>query len=118
MNVLCWHVQRIGNSWIISVLNSHINNHQYIYIFFISESKLNIIQAGEVVWRCNFDNNFAVDKIGMSGGLLLAWKNDLVVIIRSHSRYHIDAVISSDVFHFLHFTGFYGNPDTVQRVES
>lgn len=65
-----------------------------------------------------FDNYFAVDRIGMSGGLLLAWKDNLVVKIRSYSRYHIDVVISSDKFHFLHFIGFYGNPDAAQRVES
>ena len=44
----------------------------------------------------NFENCFAVNGRGFSGGLALFWHSDLDLRISSFSMYHIDCLIMSD----------------------
>ncbi|KAL5546351.1 hypothetical protein UlMin_006038 [Ulmus minor] len=56
-----------------------------------------------------------VSRVGLSGGLMLLWKENCVVNVCSSSSYFIDAWISSPDILPWRFSGFYGNPDASQR---
>ncbi|KAF4350615.1 hypothetical protein G4B88_000705 [Cannabis sativa] len=56
-----------------------------------------------------------VDRVGLSGGLLLMWKDDIKVQVLSSSPGHILATVAGSGFSPWFFTGFYGNPDASQR---
>ncbi|KAF4392611.1 hypothetical protein F8388_003031 [Cannabis sativa] len=61
------------------------------------------------------DNYWAVDRVGMSGGLLLLWKEELSVRVDSSSPGHLlDRVVGKDFFPWT-LTCFYGHPDATQR---
>ncbi|KAF4404312.1 hypothetical protein G4B88_014768 [Cannabis sativa] len=58
-----------------------------------------------------YENLWTVDRIGLSGGLLLMWKADIQVQVLSSSPGHILATVAGCGFPPWSFTGFYGNPD-------
>ena len=61
---------------------------------------------------------FVVPSIGSSGGLILLWKEELKVDIKTFSQNHIDAWVNGGEVGWWHFMGFYGHPDTAKRHES
>jgi hypothetical protein len=67
-----------------------------------------------------YPNGEVVAATGLSGGLALFWRRDVMVALQSKSRSHIDVVLSCDNFHGrqLRFTGFYGEPRREMRKNS
>jgi hypothetical protein len=70
--------------------------------------------------RClGFANALGINCVGLSGGLALMWTSDVVVDLKSYSKYHIDVwVKESDQGQQWRFTGFYGDPSRSRRKES
>ncbi|KAL5551161.1 hypothetical protein UlMin_001337 [Ulmus minor] len=68
--------------------------------------------------KLGFVNVFTVDRVGLSGGLMLLWKEQCVVNVSSYSNFYIDAWISSPDILPRRFFGFYGNPDASQQAHS
>lgn len=62
--------------------------------------------------RIRFDKKFFMQRINKGGGLVMYWKNDIMVDIVSSSLNHIDAIINKDSEAAWHFTGFYGESKT------
>ena len=68
-----------------------------------------------------FRNGFGVDRVGIGGGLILLWKEELEVSLQSYSVGHIDVLVKLSNGHIpnsFFFIGFYGNPITNRRKES
>ncbi|KAF4386158.1 hypothetical protein F8388_016410 [Cannabis sativa] len=63
----------------------------------------------------NYGNMWTVDRVGMSGGLLLMWRTEITLQVLSSSPGHILATVAGAGFSPWYFTGFYGNPDASQR---
>lgn len=61
---------------------------------------------------------FEVTRKTLTGGLLLLWKNEVYVNIRSLSFDHMDYILRCDVLRTFKFTSFYGNFDKNLRYES
>lgn len=57
---------------------------------------------------CGFLNGIEVSAEGSKGGLCLAWKENVSIILESYSRNHIDVSIQTDMNKKWLFTGFYG----------
>ncbi|KAK0603296.1 hypothetical protein LWI29_003465 [Acer saccharum] len=55
-------------------------------------------------------SGFAVDRICQGGDLILLWKRDIEVSVRSFTKGHIDAVIKDNDDLVWRFTGFYWEP--------
>jgi hypothetical protein len=74
----------------------------------------------ELRLRLGYPNAFAVNCVGLSGGLALLWSNDVTVDLKSYSRNHIDVWITEGgaVDCQWRFTGFYGDPSRSRRKES
>ncbi|XP_062080600.1 uncharacterized protein LOC133785369 [Humulus lupulus] len=84
-------------------------------IIFLVESKLSRTQAERLVFNLNLENWWAVDRCGLSGGLLLLWKTDVSLKVLSWSTGHIAAmVLGKGMLPWL-FSGFYGNLDQSKR---
>ena len=64
-------------------------------LVFLFETRLVNAWATGVRFSIGYSNAFVVDYVGWSGGILLVWKEDLDVTIRSYSRGHVDALIIS-----------------------
>ncbi|KAK1354385.1 hypothetical protein POM88_047641 [Heracleum sosnowskyi] len=72
------------------------------------------------VRRKHVDNNnmWAVDREGISGGLLLLWNDKIKVNVLSWSKGHIHAILAGQNFLPWFFTGFYGHPVPSLRSQS
>ncbi|KAK2637678.1 hypothetical protein Ddye_025473 [Dipteronia dyeriana] len=86
-----------------------ISNHSPEFIF-PSETKVNGNKASRVKEVLGFNGCFSVDSVGISGGLMLLWKDILVVTVLSFSSGHIDARVRMEDGFLWRFTGFYGDP--------
>jgi len=59
-----------------------------------------------------------VSRVSHGGGLVLFWKRDLNLSLESSSLNHIDVLINKERGNVWRFTGFYGAPETHNRIES
>lgn len=107
MTVLLWNCHGLGKPEAVEYLLKLVESH-YPNIIFLCET---ISLGGGVLnfrQRIKYGQSFEVERVGLSGGLGLIWKNDCKVTIRSSSSCHIDAeVIDAEGKHW-HFTGVYG----------
>ena len=107
MKTLSWNVQGIGNTWTLRALKSLVWAHSLDLIFLIV-TKLLRGQAKNLADSLNFQNWWAVDRVGMSGGLMLIWKSGVNLKILDGSCGHIAALVAgSGVTPWL-FSGLYG----------
>lgn len=69
--------------------------------------------------KCNMKHGLIIPSNGNSGGIALLWKEDVKVEVQTYSQDHIDAWVDrgADVG-WWHVTSFYGNPETMKRLES
>ena len=93
MKTLSWNVQGIGNTWTFRALQSLLHTHNPEIVFLI-ETKLLRGQVERVVVKLGFDNWWAVDRVGLGGGLLLLWKADVTLKVLSWSCGHIAALVA------------------------
>ncbi|KAL5555581.1 hypothetical protein UlMin_037817 [Ulmus minor] len=114
MNVMAWNVQGIGNTWTSNALLSHVRKFSPDIVFLL-ESKLFCTQIPGLARKLGFSNFYVVDRVGLSGGLVLLWKDHVVVKINSAARFYIDAFISSSDIIPWRFSGIYGDPNPNQR---
>ncbi|KAL5555044.1 hypothetical protein UlMin_037280 [Ulmus minor] len=114
MKIFIWNVQGIGNPWTSNSLLSLVNTHDPD-ILFLLEIKLEKQNAMFFMKKLGFVNVFTVDRVGLSGGLMLLWKEQCVVNVSSYSNFYIDAWISSPDILPWRFSSFYSNPDASQR---
>ncbi|KAL5555276.1 hypothetical protein UlMin_037512 [Ulmus minor] len=114
MNVMVWNVQGIGNTWTSNALLSHVRKFSPDIVLLL-ESKLFSTQIPGLARKLGFSNFYGVDRIGLNGGLVLFWRDHVVVKINSAARFYIDAFISSSDIIPWRFSGIYGDPNPYKR---
>lgn len=117
MNLICWNVRGLGNTRTFANLKFVLQRVKPS-ILFLCETKMLTIQMQSIRRKLGFDNCFVVDRNGLSGGLALLWMDDVDLNIVSYSRHHIDCNVIMQDGDSWRFTGFYGYPDSSQRVRS
>jgi hypothetical protein len=85
---------------------------------FLSETLVHANKISEIKNKLNFEESFAVDRTGRSGGLALLWKNKLNCRIISYSQNYINVEINQEGKRPWRFTGFYGYPEHDRRRDS
>jgi hypothetical protein len=75
-------------------------------------------KSEDLRWRLGFPNAVGVSSIGLSGGLVIFWKNEVVMDLKSFSKNHIDVWITETDGKMWRFTGFYGEPARSRRSGS
>jgi hypothetical protein len=63
-------------------------------MLFLSETKMSQQSSEGLKWWLNFQNAIGVSSLGLSGGLVLLWKNEITVDLKSYSKYHIDVWVT------------------------
>ena len=98
----------------MNVVRNHIKVHNSDFIF-LSETNSSKLYGERLRFSLGFGGCFAVDRVGMSGGLVLYWKEDKEVQIRSFSRFHIEARCMETNGKGWRFMGIYENSNPSQR---
>ena len=92
MSCLIWNCRGLGKLSTVQVLKDLIRSHCPSLIFLI-ETKLSAKKMLALKFSLGFSFGFAVDRVGLGGGLALLWKPSLDVSLQTFSSYHIDAYI-------------------------
>ena len=116
MSCIAWNC-KLGNHLAVQEL-AEVVTVKATAIVFLVETLADKARLDYVKDRIRFDKKFVVQRIHRGGGLVLYWKNDLLVDVVFSSLNHIDAIINKDTEVAWCFTGFYGEPETHKRHES
>ncbi|KAF4378954.1 hypothetical protein F8388_022041 [Cannabis sativa] len=101
---------------VFSVAESHTGGNHGGLGLGEKEVQLLVPEAQRLSATLQFGENFwSIDRVGLSGGLLLMWKEEVTVRVDSSSPCHIHAMIAGKDFLPWALTCFYGNPDASQR---
>ncbi|KAA3456600.1 reverse transcriptase [Gossypium australe] len=95
MKSLCWNVRRLGSPRAVQRLCFLVKQHNP-HLVFLMETKLDKKMMEKVWRRCGFEHGIEVEAEGSRGGLCMAWEKEIVVNLRSFSRWHIDVLIKED----------------------
>ncbi|XP_059436330.1 uncharacterized protein LOC132169290 [Corylus avellana] len=118
MRAISWNCRRLGNPETVRDL-CHMVKEKKPLLVFLMETKMNAKKMEFVRIKLKFDNMFAVDSVGRSGGLALLWMDKLQLSIQNFSRRHINGIIRRRTDNGeWKLTGFYGHPDPSKRRES
>lgn len=87
-------------------------------VVFLAKILANEARLDYVKDRIWFDKKFFVQRITKGGGLVMYWKNDIMVDVVSSSLNHIDVIINKNSEAAWCFTSFYGESETHRWHES
>ncbi|KAA3486094.1 reverse transcriptase [Gossypium australe] len=112
----CNETVKLECSWIGESTDNSETSVQNPQMVFFMETKICRSQMERIHYSCGYVNETKVDPEGTRGGLCLAWKPEVCVMLRQYSKRHIDVVVDdSDVRGTWRFTGFYGSPYAALR---
>lgn len=114
MRILSWKTRSKGNDQAFCEAYKILQLHKP-QIMFLCETKLLSGQMHDRGKALKFENYLAVSRNGLSGGLALLWNSEVVVDIKSYSRYHIDAVVHGDSGSYWRCIGIYGHLESYQK---
>lgn len=118
MNLLSWNCRGLGTPRIVRDLCQLVRENKPKLVL-LMETKMSNKKIAFLKIKTGFENIFAVDSMGRSGGLALLWRDDILVEIQNYSRRHINAIISQDNNGpKWKFTGFYRHPNTTKHTEA
>jgi hypothetical protein len=58
-------------------------------VLFLSETRLSASRAQDLCHKFGFHNSFGVSSQGFSVGLVVMWQDDLSIVIKALSKFHI-----------------------------
>ena len=65
-------------------------------VVFLAETLANEARLAYVKDQIRFDKKFFAQRVSKGGGLVIYWKNDLLIDVVSSSLNHIDEIINKD----------------------
>ena len=112
-----WNCRELGIPGTVQELSRLVQEKDPL-VLFVVESGLD--KARLEVLRCqfHFSNKLVVPRREQGGGLVMFWKQEAHVSIKSFSHHHINAIIDEGATNPWCLTGFYGAPETHRRHES
>lgn len=119
MSTLCLNCRGCGRPEVVRDIRNIVDMHNP-KVLFLSETKMSANRSQELKGRLRFPNAFGVSCNGLSGGLVIMWKNEVTMELKTYSKYHIDMWVTENTAEAKRwrFTGFYGEPKRSQRKES
>ncbi|XP_043814104.1 uncharacterized protein LOC122724008 [Manihot esculenta] len=114
MTTLSWNCRGLGNQETIRELHELVTSKRPNFIFLI-ETKIKKERVFKIRKELGFAGGFAVDPIGIGGGIALFWKIENNAQLLSFSNHHIDVEVKLDGCTGWRLTGFYGYSKTYQR---
>ena len=117
MKCISWNCRGLGNQATIQEL-ANLVRLKDPSVLFLSETWMDEDRLEMLRCRFHFSNKFVVKRINKGGGLVLFWKYDFNLSIRSYSLSHIDSIVDSNSDQRWRLTCFYGAPETHLREHS
>jgi hypothetical protein len=86
-------------------------------LLFVMETKIKGKGVESLKSTLGFAGGFAVDSVGLSGGIGIFWSSVVTIEVKSFNKYHIDAIVQlkDNSIPKWRFTGIYGDPRRENR---
>jgi hypothetical protein len=95
MSILCLNCRGCGRPEAVRDIRNIVDLHNPM-VLFLSENKMSANRSQDLRWSLGFPNAFGVSSVGLSGGLLMLWKNEVLMDLKTYSKYHIDMWVTED----------------------
>ena len=96
MSFLAWNCRGFGSAPAVRSLTDEVKNTDLVLVF-LSETKANRNRIRGIQRKLNFTQRIIVPSDGLSGGLVMLWKEGADVSFKSYSNAHIDMVVREGV---------------------
>lgn len=119
MNLLSVNCQGCGKPEVIQELRQPVEEKKPAVVY-LMKTRMGDECALGLKRNLGYSNVIVVKSEGLSRGLMLLWRQDVVVAELSKSKSHIDAHMSRDSLRIsqMRLMGFYGEPRREQHKES
>ena len=119
MSTLSYNCRGLGNPSTVCELRK-IVRQEAPSLLFVMETKIRGKRVEDLRATLGFAGCFAVDSVGLSGGIGLFWSNDVHVELKNYSNAHINVKVRWKDLDLpqWRFTGFYGAPRAEDRHHS
>uniref|UniRef100_A0A803PYN2 Uncharacterized protein n=1 Tax=Cannabis sativa TaxID=3483 RepID=A0A803PYN2_CANSA len=114
MKIISWNARGLGNQRAIRKLRLLVKE-QSPTVLFIMETKLACNSISRFRSILNFNNSLEVPRVGLSGVLMLLWKDDVDVSLNNFNVNVFDCYMACNNGPSWHFTAFYGAPSLSNR---
>uniref|UniRef100_A0A803PZC4 Endonuclease/exonuclease/phosphatase domain-containing protein n=1 Tax=Cannabis sativa TaxID=3483 RepID=A0A803PZC4_CANSA len=117
MKILSWNARGLGNPNAFRHLRLLVSQ-QSPHVLFLMETRLNNNSLSRFRQSLNFSHGLEVPRLGLSGGLMLLWKDDIDVKLNNIGSCFFDCYMTSNAGQQFHFSAFYGSPTVQNRSDS
>ncbi|XP_030969970.1 uncharacterized protein LOC115990264 [Quercus lobata] len=117
MSCLAWNCRGLGNLRTVRELGEIVRAKDPSLVFLAEtltdEARLEFVQGS-----LGFDHRWVVPRVGRSGGLVLFWKASVKLTVVGSCKNYIDGFVDKGEESEWRLTGFYGEPETANRIEA
>ena len=117
MSLLCWNCHELGNQHTVNQLADMVWAKDPS-ILFIAETWMDKVRLTRIQNRLDYRHKFVVPRKNKACGLVLFWKDEFNLEVKTFLKNHIDTTINKTTEDEWRFTGLYDEPDTSKRHES
>ncbi|XP_060969998.1 uncharacterized protein LOC133037169 [Cannabis sativa] len=117
MKILSWNARGLGNPSAFRHLRLLVQQ-QSPHVLFLMETKLGANSITRLRQSLHYPNGLESPRVGLSGGLMLLWSEDVDVNLLNFGPTFFDCYMVFKGCPSFHFTGFYGAPDVANRSTS
>uniref|UniRef100_A0A803NYQ1 CCHC-type domain-containing protein n=1 Tax=Cannabis sativa TaxID=3483 RepID=A0A803NYQ1_CANSA len=118
-----WSVEEGAESVVSSLAEDSTDCYDFSaeqspHVLFLMETKLSQNSLSRLKQSLKFPNGLEAPRIGLKGGLMLLWHDNVDVTLLHYGSTYFDCYLSFDQQPVFHFIGFYGAPEVSNRPHS
>ena len=111
MSALCWNCRGVGNAATVQELREFAKKFAPTLLCIV-ETQIEGSRVENLANTLGYDNAYAVDSQGRSGGLCLFWNNEIKIEVLGYSCYHLDVSVEEPGQEIWRMTCVYGESKT------
>ena len=117
MSILSWNCRGAGKAAIVRELRDLARNFAPTLLCIV-ETQIDRSRVESLAATFGYDNAYAGDSEGRSGGIGLFWNNEIKIDILGYSRYHLDVSVQEENHDAWRLTCVYGEAQTHLRYRT